>query len=215
MGENHEREDRDERKQQVMAKQRRPKATGVPPAEKAIQFKVTLKYIRPPIWRRVVLPDNFTLGRLHEVIQVAMGWSDSHLHLFRIGGVCYTSQWESEMGDMDMENEDAVFLSRVVTRAKQKFVYEYDFGDSWEHEVVAEKLLPIDPEAKYPVCLAGARACPPEDCGGVPGYMDILEALKAPKKTAEQRERLEWVGGRYDPERFALEAVNKRLTAKR
>ena len=197
-----------------MVGQRRSKVTRVPPAEKAIQFKVTLRYIRPPIWRRVVLPDNFTLGQLHAVIQVAMGWYDSHMHSFRIGGVYYTSQSASELEDMDMENEDAVFLSRVVTRAKQKFIYEYDFGDSWEHEVVAEKLLPIDPQAKYPVCLAGARACPPEDCGSFPGYMDILEALKAPKKTEEQQELLGWVGGGYEPERFELEAVNQRLTAK-
>ena len=131
------------------------------------------------------MPDNFTLGDLHDVIQVAMGWQNCHMHAFRFGDVHYTSQQASEM---DMENEDTVFLSRVVTRVKQKFIYEYDFGDSWEHEVTVEKMLPIDPQAKYPVCLAGARACPPEDCGSFPGYVDILEALKAPKKTEEQEE---------------------------
>lgn len=198
-----------------MAKKRGPKMIWVPPAEKAIQFKVALRYIRPPIWRRVVLPDNFTLGQLHDVIQIAMGWQNCHMHAFRFGDVHYTSQQASEMGEMDMENEETVFLSRVVTRAKQKFIYEYDFGDSWEHEVVAEKILPIDPPAKYPVCLDGARACPPEDCGSFPGYFDILEALKAPKKTEEQEESLEWLADDYDPERFDLEAVNRRLTGKR
>jgi len=198
-----------------MAKKRGPKMIWVPPAEKAIQFKVALRYIRPPIWRRVVLPDNFTLGQLHDVIQVTMGWYNCHLHDFRFGDVHYTSQQASEMGEMDMENEETVFLSRVVTRPKQKFIYEYDFGDSWEHEVVVEKMLLIDPQAKYPVCLAGARACPPEDCGSFPGYCDILEALKAPKKTEEQKELLEWVGDGYDPERFDLDVVNKRLTRTR
>jgi len=182
------------------------------PAEQAIQFKVQLRYIQPPIWRRVVLPDNATLGDLHAVIQAAMGWHNCHMHSFRIGGVYYTSRSASQMEDMDMENEERVPLADVVTRAKQKFIYEYDFGDSWEHEIVAEKFLPFDPAAKYPVCLGGARACPPEDCGSFPGYMNILEALKAKKPTEEQEELLEWVGEGYDPERFDLDAVNRRLS---
>lgn len=198
-----------------MVKKHSPKTMWVSPAEKAIQFKVALRYIRPPIWRRVVLLDNFTLGQLHDVIQVTMGWQNCHMHSFRIASVYYTSQSASGMEDMDMENEETVFLSRVVTRTKQKFIYEYDFGDSWEHEVVVEKMLPVDPQAKYPVCLVGARACPPEDCGSFPGYYDILEALEASKKTEEQKELLEWVGYEYDPERFDLEAVNRRLTGKR
>jgi hypothetical protein len=198
-----------------MAKKRGPKMIWVPPAESAIQFKVALKYIRPPIWRRVLLPDNFTLGQLHEVIQVTMGWHNCHMHSFRIGGAYYTSQSASEMEDMDMENEETVFLGRIVTRARQKFIYEYDFGDSWEHEVVVEKIVPHDPQVQYPVCLHGARACPPEDCGSFPGYMDILEALKASKKTAEQKELLEWLEDGYDPERFDLAAVNRRLAGKR
>ncbi|MCX6996733.1 MAG: plasmid pRiA4b ORF-3 family protein [Kiritimatiellaeota bacterium] len=152
-----------------------------------------------------------TLGQLHDVIQVTMGWQNCHMDAFRFDDVQYTSQQASEMGDMDMENEETAFLNRVVTGPKQQFIYEYDFGDSWAHEVVVEKLLPIDPQAKYPICLAGARACPPEDCGSFPGYADILEALKAPKKTAEQKELLEWLQDGYDPERFDLEAVNRGL----
>jgi hypothetical protein len=178
------------------------------PAEKAIQFKVTLRYIQPPIWRRVVLTDNATLGDLHQVIQVAMGWYDGHLHCFRIGDIRYTDQRASEMDDMDMEREDRVSLADVVTAAKQKFRYEYDFGDGWEHEIVAEKFLPLDPSATYPLCLGGARACPPEDCGGVPGYMDLLEALQAKEPTEEQAELLEWVGEDYDPEEFEIGDFN-------
>lgn len=196
-----------------MAKKTGPKAFSVPPAEKTIQFKVTLRYIQPQIWRRLVLPDNFTLGDLHGAIQLAMGWEDCHMHAFVIGGVSYTDSRAAEMGDMDMVNEDTVLLSRMVTRAKQKFTYEYDFGDSWLHEIVVEKLLPPDPAATHPVCLAGARACPPEDCGSFPGYDAIVAALKASKKTGEQKERLEWLGRGYDPELFDLEKVNRRLKA--
>jgi hypothetical protein len=190
--------------------------TWGPKPENAIQFKVTLRCIRPPIWRRLVLPDNCTLANLHDVIQVAMGWHDSHMHTFKIAGVYYTSKQMCEMEDMgmDMERDDRALLRDVAGRTKQKFMYEYDPGDSWEHDVVVEKMLPFDPQAKYPVCLDGARACPPEDCGSFPGYMDILEALKAPKKTAEQKELLEWVGDDYNPERFDLEAVNRRLAGK-
>lgn len=180
-------------------------------AEKAIQFKVQLRYLTPPIWRRVVLPDNATLGDLHEAIQTAMGWYNCHMHAFRIGDTYYTSQAASKMEDMDMENEERIPLAAVVTRARQKFRYEYDFGDSWEHEVVAEKFLPLDFAPKYPICLGGARACPPEDCGSFPGYENILEALKAKKPTEEQEELLEWVGEDYDPEHFDLDLVNRRL----
>ena len=184
------------------------KGIWVLPAKKVIQFKVILKYIRPPIWRRIVLPDNITLGQLHDVIQVAMGWQNCHMHAFHFGDVRYTSQQASEMG---MENEEFVFLGRVIRRPKQKFVYEYDFGDSWLHEIVVEKVLSIDPQAKYPVCLAGARACPPEDCGSFSGYCGILDALKASKKNDDQKELLDWLGDGYDPERFDLEAVNRWL----
>ncbi len=181
------------------------------PSETAIQFKIQLRYIRPPIWRRVVLPDNATLGDLHQAIQTAMGWYNCHLHGFRIGGMHYTSRAASKMEDMDMENEERVLLADIVTGAKQKFMYEYDFGDSWEHEITVEKLLPFDPTAKYPACLGGARACPPEDCGSFPGYMDILEALKAKKPTEEQTVLLEWVDEDYDPEHFDPDVVNRRL----
>lgn len=189
--------------------------TWAPRPENAIQFKVTLKHIRPPIWRRVILPDNYSLGDLHAVIQAAMGWQNCHMHSFQIGDTCYTSRDASEMEDMDMEREDRVRLKELAVRPKQKFTYEYDFGDSWEHEIVVEKILPFDPQGQYPVCIDGARACPPEDCGSFPGYMDILEALKAPKKTEEQKELLEWAGDGYDPERFDIEVVNRRLIGKR
>lgn len=190
-----------------MAVKRRTKAAKVP--TKAVQFKVSLRSIRPQIWRRVVLLDTATLGDLHGVIQESMGWHNCHMHSFLIGDVYYSSPSPFQMDDM--ENEDGVLLADVVTTPKQKFMYEYDFGDSWEHVIVVEKFLPFDPDATYPVCLGGARACPPEDCGGVPGYASILRALTAEKPTKGQKELLEWFGDGYNPESFDLTVINKRL----
>ncbi|MEI8352069.1 MAG: plasmid pRiA4b ORF-3 family protein [bacterium] len=189
--------------------------TWVTKPENAIQFKVTLRDIKPPIWRRVVLPDNCSLGQLHDVIQVAMGWHNCHMHTFRIDGVFYSSKQMAEMDDMGMgmERDDLTLLRNIAGRPKLKFIYEYDLGDSWVHEIVVEKILPIDPLVKHPICLAGARACPPEDCGSIPGYCDILAALKASKKTAEQKELIEWLEGDFDPEHFDITEVNKQLAA--
>lgn len=195
-----------------MAKKKGSRGVRVPPAEKAIQLKIALKYIRPPIWRRFIVPDNFTLGQLHNVIQVTMGWYNCHLHMFTCDGVCYTSEQGAE--EMDMENENAAILNQIIERPKQKLEYEYDFGDSWIHQIIVEKIFPIDPQAKYPVCLDGARACPPEDCGSFPGYCDILEALRASNKTEEQQEQLEWLGDGYDPEQFDLKEANRRLAGR-
>jgi len=199
-----------------MAKKRGPKMMWVPPAAKAIQFKVALRYIRPSIWRRVVLPANFTLGQLHDVIQITMGWYNCHMHAFRVPRRGFGPPLREFGSGLDTaENENMAFVGAVLVRKGQKLLYEYDFGDGWEHEIVVEKMLPIDPQTNYPVCLAGARACPPEDCGSFPGYMNILEALKAPKKTAEQKELLEWLEDGYDPERFDMDAVNRQLGGKR
>lgn len=186
------------------------------PAEKAIQLMIELKYIRPPIWRRVLVPDNFTLGHLHGIIQMAMGWTNSHLHEFEIEGERYGYVGPDEFGgesESDANDESIVFLSRLALKPKQKFSYTYDFGDGWEHEITVEKLLPIAPEAVHPVCLAGARACPPEDCGSYPGYDGILQALQADPKTQNQKERLEWLGP-YDPEEFSVDAVNRCFQAR-
>lgn len=199
-----------------MAKKCGPKTMWVPPAKNAIQLKVALKYIRPPIWRRIAVPDNFTLGQLHDVIQLAMGWYNCHLHAFRVPRRGFGPPLREFGSGLDAaENENTTFVCAILVRKGQKLIYEYDFGDSWEHEIIVEKMLPIDPQAKYPVCLDGARACPPEDCGSFPGYCDILKALKAPKKTDEQKELLEWLEEGYDPERFDLNAVNRRLAGKR
>ena len=180
-----------------------------PPAKNRLQLKMTLQYVRPAIWRRIVVPDNLSLGELHWVVQTAMGWTNSHLHSFRVG----TDEYGPVGGDMGLEeparDEDGVFLRRLIRRKGQKSTYEYDFGDGWRHEILVEKIEPAAEPHAPPVCLAGKRACPPEDCGGPPGFENVLRALKkAP--TEEDRELRESVGD-YDPDAFDPEAVNRVL----
>jgi Plasmid pRiA4b ORF-3-like protein len=177
-------------------------------AESVYQLKITLQDFRPPIWRRLQVKSNITLGKLHQIIQASMGWTNSHLHGFSIGGVEY-GQPLPELG-LDIKNEQRVKLSKVVTGEKRKFFYTYDMGDSWEHEILVEKVLPHDPLVRYPVCLTGKRACPPEDCGGVWGYAEFLEAIQQPDHP-EHESMLEWVGGAFDSEFFDLDAVNRLL----
>lgn len=189
-------------KQPNMANQLQSKTKSV------YQLKITLKDFRPPIWRRVQVNSDITLGKLHQIIQAAMGWTNSHLHGFSIGGVEY-GQPLPEL-DLEIKNEQRIKLSKVVTGEKQKFFYTYDMGDSWEHEILVEKVLPHDPLVRYPVCITGKRACPPEDCGGVWGYADFLEAIQQPDHP-EHESMLEWVGGAFDPDAFILSEVNQLL----
>jgi hypothetical protein len=175
------------------------------------QLKITLKGYRPPIWRRVLVPGDYTLAKLHWVMQYAMGWTNSHLRHFRVGETYYSlpipgADWE-DAGEADARR---VKLAQVAPRVKAKFEYEYDFGDSWEHDVVVEKILPPEPGVKYPVCLAGKGACPPEDVGGVWGYADFLEAIADPKHEEHDR-YLEWIGGEFNPDAFDPDEVNRAL----
>lgn len=174
---------------------------------KVYQLKVTLRHTRPPIWRRLQVRGDTTLGRLHHVLQVAMGWTDSHMHQFVTKGKYYGVA-APDLG-LDRENEDKIRLDQVLRKPKERMIYEYDFGDSWEHDVVVEKLLPVQPgRRRYPMVTGGRRACPPEDCGGIPGYYHLLEVLGNPNHP-EHEELLEWSGGEYDPERFDVQEVNR------
>lgn len=172
------------------------------------QLKVTLRDIKPPIWRRVLVPSRFSLYKLHRVIQIAMGWTDSHLHQFIIDGQYYSipssEDWEPVI------DERRHSLGQIANAVKRRFIYEYDFGDSWEHEVVAEKILPREAGVKYPLCLKGERACPPEDVGGIWGYETFLEAIQNPRHE-EHASYLEWIGGAFDSEAFNLDEVNQAL----
>jgi hypothetical protein len=176
------------------------------------QLKVTLEGISPPIWRRFQVTDDITLLKLHRILQAIMGWEDYHLHVFDIGGVNYSMPYpgEVDLDEMGMKTEKGVKLSKLAPAEKSRFLYEYDLGDSWIHEILVEKILPPDPEVKYPICIAGERAAPPEDCGGVWGYADFLEAILDPDHP-EHEDLLDWAGGDFDPEKFDLEAINREL----
>lgn len=172
------------------------------------RLKVTLLGFRPPIWRRIVVPSDVTLARLHDILQVAMGWHGGHLHDFQAGGVSYGDPRMLEgMGDLD---ERRARLAEVAPRPRNRLRYLYDFGDSWEHEVLVEAVEAPSPSVRYPICLTGKRACPPEDCGGVWGYADLLDALADPKNP-DHDDLLDWLGGPFDPEAFDEAAVNRML----
>lgn len=174
------------------------------------QLKVTLKNSKPPIWRRIQVAGDTSLDKLHLILQTVMGWENDHLHQFKIGPDYYSA----EDADLDCEDETQFDLSEVVSGVKQKFLYEYDFGDSWEHEIVVEKILQPEAGVHYPVCLAGKRAGPPEDSGGVWGYESLLEIVNNPEHP-DYDERVEWLGEDFDPEAFDLEAINRKLRSRR
>jgi Plasmid pRiA4b ORF-3-like protein len=176
------------------------------------QLKVTLLGTSPPIWRRLMAPADLTLAQLHDVLQAAMGWEDGHMHEFSIGQRRFGRPDPEDrlMGMPSVENERAVRLS-ILGRVGAKAIYTYDFGDSWEHGIVLEKRLSADPNTAYPVCTGGQLACPPEDCGGIGGFYDLLDAIGDP--THDHYEELrDWVGDDYDPEAFSIDDVNRMLT---
>lgn len=175
------------------------------------QLKITLRHLRPPVWRRILIPSDIKLPRLHHVLQIAMGWTDSHMHAFRKGDEQYGVS-SREFPDM-FRNERNVRLDQLIG-VSGRIVYEYDFGDGWEHDILVEKSLPAEKGKRYPVCVAGKRACPPEDCGGPPGYERLLEALRDPRHE-EHDELRKWVGGSFDAEAFDLDTVNAALRAVR
>ncbi len=187
-------------------KKKKKKKVAVP--KKVYQIKVTLQGIRPPIWRRLEVTSDTKLSELHDIIQTAMGWQDCHLHQFTVGNTYYGKPDRSSPFD-DTKDERKVKLSKLLPKEKSKFAYEYDFGDSWEHEILLEKILPME-EKEYPVCVKGKRACPPEDVGGVWGYANLLKAIQDPDHP-EHEEMQEWVEDDFDPEAFDLKDINEYL----
>ncbi len=171
------------------------------------QLKITLDDVHPPVWRRVQVGD-CSLAELHNIIQVCMGWGNCHLYAFELDGVEYGDPETAE--DSDFCDSGARMLSQIASEGPSRFRYQYDFGDDWEHVVELEKALPPEPKAKYPRCIAGKRACPPDDCGGASGYEDFLEAIRD-RHHEEHKEMLEWVGGKFDPEVFDMTRVNRQL----
>ena len=172
------------------------------------QIKISLIGVKPPIWRTVLVSSAIDLETFHDVIQLAMGWTDSHLHQFIANNVFYGIP--DDDFELEMEDETQYKLSQLLQKEKDTIIYEYDFGDSWEHKILLEKILPFDSKTALPVCIKGKRACPPEDCGGIWGYEELLETISNPKHP-DHEDMLEWLGGEFDPEEFDLEAINEDL----
>jgi len=175
------------------------------------QLKIALLGSEPSVWRRMQVPGDATLDWLHAALQVAIGWTNSHLHQFKVDEECYSdtrhhfAQYE---GDPEILEERKFTLRQIAPRKQDIFGYEYDFGDCWEHEITVEKiLLPDATVAKVALCIDGARACPPEDCGGVWGYEDLLKTLKD-RKHPEHKSMKEWLGRAFDAEAFDVGKTN-------
>lgn len=181
------------------------------------QFKVTLDGISPPIWRRIQVPAIYSFWDLHVALQDAMGWFDYHLHAFHLSK---SKRSQVEIGIPDNEIEDPQILPGWEVPITEYFnepgltaVYKYDFGDGWEHEILFEGILVKEEEVKYPTCTAGERACPPEDCGGIPGYFSLLDIIKDPNHD-EYEEMINWLRGHvknyypYNPDKFDPQKVH-------
>ncbi len=179
--------------------------------DQVYQFKITLQGIKPPIWRRIQVPETYTFWDLHVAIQDVMGWSDYHLHEFEIMNP--STGLKVNIGPPDDEFGRKVFvgwnqkMADYLSIENPRADYVYDFGDYWEHRIQLEKILPKEKNVDYPVCIKGKRACPPEDVGGIGGYEDFLEIIKNPDHE-EYKEMLEWAGGEFNPEHFDCEEVS-------
>lgn len=181
-----------------------------------LQLKVTLLDIKPAIWRRLVVPAATKLPKFHSVLQLAFGWTNSHLHAFRreeeTYEAIYPDAWSQDFSGPGVRHDEKKFrLGDLLQAPDDWLIYEYDFGDSWLHEIVVEKILP-DSGARYAVCLAGARAGPPEDCGSVPGYETLVEAMADPDHP-ERTHLLEWLGQPFDPDAFSPASLSSLLKA--
>lgn len=174
------------------------------------RLHIALLDVQPTVWRVVQVPLTIPLDKLHQVIQAAMGWTDSHLHEFVINGARYGVNDPHGFDDDRVVEERGVTLRDALSTAARTFDYVYDFGDNWHHAITVESVGPLLPGPTGLVCLAGERACPPEDVGGGFGYDDFLEAITDPGHS-EHEHLLEWTGGEFDPERFDIELANARL----
>lgn len=200
------------RKDGVMANTKRPRpAASKAPGSTVHRLKITLRGSQPPIWRRLEVPSGSTLEQLHHIIQTAFGWEDYHMWVFQ------TPAGDYGLADRELGHRNAASqrLAKAAPRPGTRLTYTYDFGDDWEHDLLIEAVTDAEPGTAYPHCLTGRRACPPEDCGGIWGYQDLLEILADPSHD-EHAERLEWLGldnaSQFDPATFDIDAVNSALS---
>jgi hypothetical protein len=181
----------------------------IPKATPSIyELKITLLEIDPPIWRRIQVPNTLLLSCLHDALQAVMGWTDSHLHQFERDGKCWGDTDSDDSGDLKLMDESRFSIGNLLKAEGDSMIYLYDFGDNWRHEVVLEKIIPSEAPTK-PVCLAGARRCPPEDVGGPHGYQELLEVIFEPGHEEFEHYR-QWAGSVH-AEQFSVAAVNEVL----
>lgn len=180
---------------------------------KILQLKISIDGTKPPVWRRILIEGNATFFELHNAIQNAVGWTDSHLHEFIVAGAKIAPKREEPENTPDFDSKKTM-LSQFLEKEGRTILYVYDFGDDWLHKIKVEKILAKEKGKKYPVCIDGAMNCPPEDCGGVWGYENFKKAISN-KKHSEHKEMLDWVGGYFDQKEFDTEETNVRLGHKR
>lgn len=186
-------------------------AGRINPQQAVLRIKIVLLGTKPSIWRRVLVPAEFTLAQLHNVVQTAMGWEDCHLHHFYMGQQRFgiPDPNEAFMSGSPTLSEEKTCLANVLGKVGAKATYVYDLGDSWEHALTVGKILASEPDVAYPLCIDGKLVCPPEDCGGIPGFYHMLEALADPNHEDHENMR-DWIDS-FDPEVFSIDAVNKKL----
>jgi hypothetical protein len=176
---------------------------------KLYELHVELEDIQPRIWRKILVPGSIKLSKLHDLLQLVMGWNNSHLHSFQFGKRVFSGR-PAELEDLNMLDENRYTLEAVLDDLLSEFVYDYDFGDSWRHLIQPKLVSKPNSEWFYPLCIAGDRAAPPDDVGGTPGYLEFLKAIGNPKHP-EHEDMLIWIGGAFDPEGFDLNAINRTL----
>ena len=171
---------------------------------KVLKLRISILDVKPEIFREILVKDNITFEALHKIIQLSFGWTNSHLYSFTV------KETQFSVPNKDFPNEDLNVkntITEILFRKGQKALYIYDFGDNWEHEIKVIEVMHEDKEIKYPICIGGKRNAPPEDCGGFPGYEEVIKAFKNPQKK-ESKDLLEWLGD-YNPEEFDIDEVNE------
>ena len=185
-------------------------AQGTQKPDKIYQIKITLTRSKPAIWRRIQVRSETTLAELHGILQVVMGWTNSHLHRFIMQGTTYEIPERGDVGPEKPRDERIFALCDLLLQVGSRLTYEYDFGDNWQHELLVEKIHPKEESTHCPICLEGAGACPPEDVGGVSGYEHFLDAISDPNHP-EHQDYHDWIGGPFDPQNFDLTKINQIL----
>ncbi len=183
--------------------------------KKIYQIQIALKGSKPKIWRRILVPSDIFLSDFHKIIQTTMGWTNSHLHQFIKDRTFYARKILDDVlwGEMDSIDYSKIRIYDLLKKEKDKIIYEYDFGDGWEHDIILEKIETNVRDKYIPTCLDGKNNCPPEDCGGIWGYSDMLEILKHPEHE-EYEEYIEWLGEEFDPKYFDKVEINELLKTK-